>query len=230
LLSQGNVDQVFPKPANLPSEYEKEYNSWVDKVKSVFLSPKVKDINVLNMIIKSKPTQEQLDKILETFAVKDSFPGLEQVNERLQTQNPIGDALWGKYIPALSRDILIFTQHYSEAPKPRLITIDDEKNLPNGIKLDEIIRKGETIPQGRNTAMEDIVALKLERLALWYGLNLENENDLIRFNAFMQQFDVSPGERTLDFTQDAKPPEHTFDELPIIKLPSGEKIEDNLGF
>jgi len=111
-----------------------------------------------------------------------------------------------------------------------LYTIEDTQSLPGGIKLDEIIRKGETSPPGRNTATEDIVALKLERLALWYGLDIEDENDLIRFNAFMNQFDVSPGERTLDFTLDAKPPEHTFDELPIIKLPSGEKMEDNLGF
>jgi len=230
LLTQGKVDQVFPKPADLPSEYNSEYTSWVEKVKSVFLSPKVKDLNVLNMVIKSRPTQDQLDKILEAFAVKETSPQLQIINERIQIVNPIGDALWGNYIPALSRDILVFTDHFSEAPRPRMITIEESKDLPDGIKLDEIVRKGETLPPGRNTATEDIVALKLERLAHWYGLDLENENDLIRFNSFMQQFDVSPGERTLDFTLDAHPPEHTFDELPIIKLPSGEKMEDNLGF
>jgi len=232
LLSQGKIEQVFPKPADLPAEYNSEYTSWVEKIKAIFLSPKIKDVDVLNMISKAKPTQDQLDKILETFAVKSAAQGpqLDKINDRLQISNPIGDALWGNYIPALSREILVYTEHFSEAPKSRLINIESIEDLPGGITLADIIRKGETLPPGRNTAMEDILTLRLERLANFYGLDLENPNDIIRFNAFMDQFDVSPGERTLDFTTDSPPPEHTYDELPIIKLPSGEKMEDNLGF
>jgi len=104
------------------------------------------------------------------------------------------------------------------------------KDLPQGLTLIDIIRKAEIEPKKRNTATEDIITLKLERLAEWYGMDLENENDLVRFSVFIHQFDLSPGERTLDFTVDSHPPEHTFEELPIIKLPDGEKIEDNLGF
>lgn len=33
----------------------------------------------------------------------------------------------------------------------------------------------------------------------------------------MEQFDVSPGERTLDWTLSYPPPDHTFIEVPIIK-------------
>jgi len=230
LLTQGKVEQVFPRPSDLPSESVQEYNTWIEKVKAVFQSPKVKDIDVLNMISKARPTQDQLDKILEAFAIKNTSPQFEKLNERLQIENPLGDALWGNYIPALSREILIYTNHFSESPKSRLINVENPEDIPGNITIADIIRKSETLPPGRNTAMEDIMTLKLERLANWYGLDLENENDLIRFNSFMNQFDVSPGERTLDFTVDSPPTEHTFDELPIIKLPSGEKMEDNLGF
>jgi len=181
------------------------------------------------MVYKAKPTQEQLQKILDSFALKNTSPQMDKINERLQIENSVGDALWSNYIPALSRDILVYTQHYSESPKPRLKEVDQDNFEKLGIKITDIIRKGEIEPKKRNTAHEDIVSLRLERLANWYGLDLDDENDIIRFNAFMNQFDVSPGERTLDFVHDSLPPEHTFEELPIMKLPSGEKVEDNLG-
>jgi len=230
LLTQGKVEEAFPKPHDLPAEYESQYTTWVERVRSVFTSPKLKDIEVINTIIKSKATPEQLNQILDLFALKNPSPQLEMINKRIQFENPIGKALWGSYIPALNREILVYSKHYSEAPKSRLRNIEDVKDLPQGLTLLDIIRKGEIEPKKRNTATEDIITLKLERLAEWYGMDLENENDLVRFSAFMHQFDLSPGERTLDFTVDAHPPEHTFEELPIIKLPEGEKIEDNLGF
>jgi len=196
----------------------------------VFLSPKLKDVEVINTVIKSKPTPEQLNQILELFASKNTSPQLDSINKRIQTENPIGDALWSHYIPALNKEILVYTQHYSEAPKSRLRNVEDIKDLPTGLSLIDIIRKAEIEPIKRNTAAEDIITLKLERLAEWYGMDLENENDLVRFSVFMHQFDISPGERTLDWTVDSLPPEHTFEELPIIKLVEGDKIEDNLGF
>jgi len=155
---------------------------------------------------------------------------LDSINKRIQIENPIGEALWSNYIPALNREILVYSQHYSEAPKSRLTNIEDTKDLPTGLTLIDIIRKAEIEPKKSNSASEDIVSLKLERLAEWYGMDLDNENDMVRFSVFMHQFDLSPGERTLDWTVDSLPPEHTFEELPIIKLVDGDKIEDNLGF
>ncbi len=35
--------------------------------------------------------------------------------------------------------------------------------------------------------------------------------------AFAEQFDISPGERTLEFLQSFPPVEHTYEEIPIIK-------------
>jgi len=44
LLAQGKVDELYPMPADLPSEYVSEYTSWVQKVKAVFSSPKLKTL------------------------------------------------------------------------------------------------------------------------------------------------------------------------------------------
>jgi len=226
LIRQGKVDQVFPKPQNLDSDLTAEYNSWLERVKSVVTSPKMKDIEVIDLIVSSNPSSEQMESILELFVDKSQSPSQYQdINKRIQKFNPIGEALWSSYIPALSQDHIQFTEHYSEEPNSRLRNISD---LPSGMSLADIIRTGETEPKVPNTAHEQIMDLKLKRLARWYGMNLENENDMIKFNIFMKEFDVSPGEKTLEWTVPSNPPEHTFEELPIIKIPDGEKIEDHI--
>jgi len=227
LLAQGKAEEVYPKPDNLDAELVPEYNSWIEKIKAVFTSPKMKDIAVVNMIGRAKPTQAQKEAILELFADKNSnSPALDVINKRLQTYNIIGQNLWGNYIPALSEDIIDYTEHYHEAPKSRLHELHEP--FPNDLTLEDIVRKAEIEPVIDNTATEEIMHLRLARLAKWYGLDVEQEDDAIRFNMFMHEFDVSPGERTLEWCLDVHPPDHTFEELAIIKIPSGEKIEDNL--
>jgi hypothetical protein len=65
------------------------------------------------------------------------------------------------------------------------------------------------------TAQEEIIAVKLQRL--WteiYPLATLSE----RWE-FAETFDISPGERTLDWVHSYPPPFHTYEELPILKEP-----------
>jgi len=224
MLSQGKVDHLVPKH-NLQAEDSKDHSSWVQRIKDVFTSPKFKDLGVVNMIFKAQPTVEQYGAIFDFFADKSAPPQYDELSQRMQKTNLIGTSLWGTYLPALRTDLIQYTKHYHEAPRTRLLELE---KLPNNLTLQDVVRKAETEPDEENTADEEIMDLRLERLSRWYGMDLEDENDAVRFGVFMHEFDLSPGERTLDWCMDSAPPPHTFEELAIIKLPEGEKVEDNL--
>jgi len=182
------------------------------------------------MIVRANPTEKQLNDIFELFADKNDTSS-DDLNRKLQCHNPIGKELWENYIPALSNEaVMHYTEHFHEAPRDKVIECEELPHsvLKKGHNLLEVIRKGETQSHLHSTAIEQITELKMERLAGWYGLNLENEKDLFDWNLFMIEFDISPGERTLEWCLDSNPPEHTMEELPIQKIPHGEKIEDNL--
>jgi len=63
-------------------------------------------------------------------------------------------------------------------------------------------------------ASELVIQLKLWKFWNYIFPFLTNEADR---RSFMEQFDVSPGERTLEWTLAWPPPDHTFIEVPIYK-------------
>jgi len=223
LLSAGKVEQVFPMAVGLDTGQVTEYKSWVDRLRNALVN-KPKEIEVFEMISRANPTETQLDAILNVFAEK-LTPDLEESNRRLQLNNPIGNTLWGTYISALSNPVVEYTEHYNEASHQR---VRDLEKLPEGINMIDIIRAAETNTIRHNTSDEEILDGRLDRLAGWYGLDLRNPEDSIKFDLFLHEFDVSPGERTLDNVMDYPAIPHTYEELPVTKLPEGETIEENI--
>jgi len=229
LIKKGKASEVFPQPNDLPADAIPEFKNGLERINNFYTSPKLKDYEVIDMIINANPTEEQLKSLLDMFDDKKGSHELYELNRKLQCNNVIGQQLFGTYIPAISRDLIHFTEHYHEAPRDKVIETED---IPDQVKskysLIDLVRMAETKPREFNTALEQITDMKIERLASWYGWNVDIEKDLYEFNLFMNEFDLSPGERTLEWCLDTHPPEHTMEELPIIKLPDGEKIEDNL--
>jgi len=65
-----------------------------------------------------------------------------------------------------------------------------------------------------NNPRELVVDMKVWKLFNYVFPNLKTPESRL---AFMEHYDISPGERTLEWTQSWPPPEHTFVEAPIIK-------------
>jgi hypothetical protein len=92
---------------------------------------------------------------------------------------------------------------------------DDLAALPASSKIavDRITSEPILDPMIPQSASEYVVSLKLERFFdHFYPIE-----DPVERMAFAEQFDISPGERTLEFLQSFPPVEHTYEEIPIIK-------------
>eukprot|EP01128_Nolandella_sp_AFSM9_P009173 TRINITY_DN57_c0_g2_i1.p1 TRINITY_DN57_c0_g2~~TRINITY_DN57_c0_g2_i1.p1 ORF type:complete len:787 (-),score=289.88 TRINITY_DN57_c0_g2_i1:324-2684(-) len=77
-----------------------------------------------------------------------------------------------------------------------------------------------------NAAIEHVQHLRLEALATNYlGFDLNNETDYMMFENYCHSYDISAGEDTLDRCFSYPPPEHTFDELPIMKKAGWEECD-----
>jgi len=104
--------------------------------------------------------------------------------------------------PGLAREV-------SEEDAARMGVLDDVKRA----SLDFTMYEGPQAKVARN-ASELVIQLKLWKFWNYIFPYLTTEAD--RKN-FMEQFDVSPGERTLEWTLSWPPPDHTFIEVPIFK-------------
>lgn len=83
-----------------------------------------------------------------------------------------------------------------------------------------VVPEVQQLPDGYpfNSGTEEVMHLKLEALATnVLGFDLDNEVDYLMFENFCNSYDISPGEDTLDRCHSYPPPEHTYEELPIIK-------------
>lgn len=92
---------------------------------------------------------------------------------------------------------------------------DDLAALPASSKIavDRLTSEPILDPMVPQSASEYVVSLKLERFFdHFYPIE-----DPVERMAFAEQFDISPGERTLEFLQSFPPVEHTYEEIPIIK-------------
>jgi len=69
-----------------------------------------------------------------------------------------------------------------------------------------------------NAGLEEIHHMKLQALAHLLGFDLQSDLGITQFDSFCHNYDISPGESTLERTFSYPPPLHTYDELPIIKF------------
>jgi hypothetical protein len=97
----------------------------------------------------------------------------------------------------------------TEEEMARLGVLNDVKKAT----LDFAAYEGPQAKVARN-ASELVIQLKLWKFWNYIFPYLTTEADR---KGFMEQFDVSPGERTLEWTLAWPPPDHTFIEVPIFK-------------
>jgi len=141
--------------------------------------------------------------------------------------NPVGDALVSNNLVSMAVPGITYTKDYHEYSGMRLSTKDPaETKGRKGWNPTTAIFNANVGFLEPQTSVEQVIQWKLSGLAEHYGLNLANSMDLLKFNLFMEKFEISPGETTLEWVLTFPPNEHTFEELPIFKIPSDEDVED----
>jgi len=85
-------------------------------------------------------------------------------------------------------------------------------------KILDYFLKSPSFPQGFNSGQEELFHMKFCRLMEdYYDIDLDTIEGLATVDDLVHTFDVSPGEETLERCHAFPIPEHTYDELPIIK-------------
>jgi len=100
---------------------------------------------------------------------------------------------------------------------PSIWRVPDEIDYKDVPHLEEILNKAGTFlnlePMIPESGGEWVISLKLERFfSQIYPCKTPTER-----LEFAEEFDISPGEKTLDFVHSFPPPEHTYNEIPIMK-------------
>jgi len=228
LLKQGKFEEAYPIPDDFPAELEGDLQDFMSHQIEFWSNPNAEQFLELTQLVANSDdlNTEKTEQVFNIFSDK-NIKDDETYIKRITLNNPIGEALLGNNLVALSVPGVTYSEDYHETSGMRLRT-EDPADAPDrkGWNPTTAIFNGNVGFCNTNVAAEQIMNLKIERLVAFYGLNLNNDIDLIRWNIFMDSHEISPGEHGLDWVLDFPPPEHTFEELPIVKIPSDEDVED----
>jgi len=228
LLKQGKVEEAYGVSKEVPGEIKEDVEHFLDHQRKFWSNPNAEQVLELTQLVANADdlTVEKTEQMFNVFSdknVKDD----ENLIKRITLYNPVGEALLGNNLVALSVPGVTYTEDFHECSGMRLKQDDPaESKDRKGWNPTTAIFNGNVGFCDTHVASEQIMNLKLARLASLYGLNLDNDVDLIRWNVFLDTHEISPGEHGLEWVLDFPPPEHTFEELPIVKIPSDEDVED----
>lgn len=132
--------------------------------------------------------------------------------------HPLAARLWGDRVAWMGTENLHYTRHFEEGESTGLY-----KDVTANPKYEEALKSeffdAPTLgPYPFNSALEEIQHVKLLVLAKMLGFNLDDDIGIAQFDSFCHNYDISPGELTLDRVHEYPPPAHTYEELPIIKF------------
>eukprot|EP01125_Pyxidicula_operculata_P022881 TRINITY_DN9653_c0_g1_i1.p1 TRINITY_DN9653_c0_g1~~TRINITY_DN9653_c0_g1_i1.p1 ORF type:complete len:546 (+),score=155.49 TRINITY_DN9653_c0_g1_i1:79-1716(+) len=215
---QALLDQADPSKAALVEQFKKALAVATDPAEQA-------DNELILLLSKAELSKQQEMEILSQFS--DRTESDELLND---VMNPhlIAARLWGDRVEKLHHDNVKYLQTFQEGSSTTFPDVSSspkfEKQLAD--KTAGIISPSPIHPPF-NTAVEEIAHMKLYRLASeFYGYDLETPLGLAQLDLLVNDFDVSPGEDTVERTQDYPPSFHTFDELPIIKYDGYNEFPD----
>jgi len=228
MIRAGNFEGAFPKSEGMSEEETKNYEKFVAQQKAFWANPNAEaQIELAELTANSDtPSVERVTNFLSAFEDKGVVNNEEQIR-RFYIYNPVGEALLRYNIIALDTGHVIYTEDFHEYSGGKLRTSDpgESKGRKDWNETTAIMNANVDFGNAK-VAAEQIMTLRLDRLAGFFGLNLDNELDNLKFHVFMDKYEVSPGESGLEFLMTYPPDHHTFDELPIVKIPSDEDVED----
>eukprot|EP01129_Flabellula_baltica_P017241 TRINITY_DN9496_c0_g1_i1.p1 TRINITY_DN9496_c0_g1~~TRINITY_DN9496_c0_g1_i1.p1 ORF type:complete len:504 (-),score=151.09 TRINITY_DN9496_c0_g1_i1:33-1544(-) len=228
LLKQGKITEAYPKPEGASEEELKTYNEFIAQQTEIWKNPEEAEANIelTQLAANSDLPQAKHEEFLANFSDK-SVKDNESDIKRITIYNPVAETLFGHNLMALAVPGVEYTDDYAEYSGGKMKTGDpSETRGRKNYNETEFLKFANVVTGDPIVAAEEIMDVKLDRLAGFYGLNLENDLDNLKFHVFMDKYEVSPGEMTLEWVLTYPPAQHTFDELPIVKIPSDEDVED----
>jgi len=153
----------------------------------------------------------------------------EELLNDVMNPHPIAAKLWGDRVKDLARNNIEYTRHFEEGTESTWRDINDNPKYQRAFERTQLDSNTPSHPPYSN-ALEEIFHMKLIRLATEYlHFDLNTDWGIAQFDAFCHEFDISPGEDTLERCHPYPPPHHTYDELPIMKYDgySEVKISDD---
>jgi len=225
------IDEAIVKESS-----SKANNSILKQVKetltSLFSSGIGRDLELYGQLRTADLDDITLEELYQFFlegkssAAFDSEVDDTLLNDALHP-NPIAARLWGNNIMLKSWENLKFTKIYHENPGNYTSDFDSpqsQKQFANvdGDKYDYL---PEIIPF--STGFDELYHHKMLRLAEdFYNFRIDTDLGAVQFDLFCRAYEISPGEDTLDRVHPFPTPEHTYEELPIIKFDGYEESDD----
>jgi hypothetical protein len=209
------VDQAIAAAGGKAPEKKKRFEALRQVIGHMTRPEEQKKLRLVNILARTPLSEKARDELLAPFADQADNDAL--LNDVLNA-HPLAARLWGNRVAWLSTENLNYTKHYEEGGDSGLYE-DVAKNAKYQATLQHPFFESATLgPYPFNNGLEEIHHLKLQALAYRLGFDLQSDVGIAQFDAFCHNYDISPGEATLDRAHEYPPPLHTYDELPIIKF------------
>jgi hypothetical protein len=181
-------------------------------------------LRLLDLLNRVELTSDEKAELLAPFTDKANDDAL--LNDVLNA-HPIAERLWGDRSLMIASDNLHYTKHYEDLDDNGLFKDEHHVNQDVLAKLREKRFAAPIMgPYPFNSGIEEIMHWKLQYLAeKFLGFDLTSDLGIAQFDSFVHNFEVSPGEETLDRVHGYPPPHHTYDELPIIKFDGWDEAD-----
>jgi len=176
---------------------------------------------MLHLIGEADVSADQLLELADSFA-DHTFPD-ELLND-VANPHPISARLLGDRVAYMSYDKINYTKRFDEGDWSNYRDVDhlspaEKADFDKKMWDTDLLDSPTPMHPPFNTALEEIIHLKLIRLAEdVFEMDLGTDIGIASFDRLLHEFDISPGEETLDRCHPNPPPHHTYDELPILKF------------
>jgi len=197
---------------------------------ALFTKQNSRDLEVFALLRTANLDQEKLDDLYNFFLKTPAFPS--EITDKLLGDvlhpNPISAKLWGDILMANSYEAIEYQRKFHDLPG----SFTSDFSAPEvQHQYNNISKNGEytfvpaAIPF--TSGFDELYHAKLLRLANdYYNFNVESDVGAIQFDLFQHAYDISPGEDSLDRVHPFPMPEHTYEELPVIKFDGYEESDD----
>jgi len=213
---------------------ERETSSLLKEATEYFLSPSIqKNLEILSLLKDSDLTFKQKDDFLQLFANDPSLQASGMENQVLNnvihphwiTQDLFGETFYS----FLANDRVEYTKFFTDGSDSHVKHEHEALQSKNPKESHDLMMENRMLVAPRidssliATACDQVQHYKMMRLLEdYYGIVLNTDRGMMVADTLIHNYDISPGEHTLDRSQAIPMPEHTFDELPIMKFDGWE--------
>lgn len=202
------------------AEYVQILKTVSANAEEVFTPENTKLLDLITILTTAPEDDATFEKLLSIFEEDADAETLKIIGDALNC-TPIAAKLFGNRMMVASYDKFHYTKKYFEGEDTLFPRISEDKTSKAAYdNIKEALTDGTLSPERPlfTTALDEIYQIKLERLAEYYGIDLQTDVGIMFFDHFMHNYDISHGEDFLDRVHPYPVPEHTYMELPIIKF------------